>query len=85
MVLAVINLISEEKPMDSRKHISPPPEVCYFANLHKKVQTAHGSLVATIKLNRSRAFPTSHPKTLRFSWTNSGTRTEFSPFLYHRE
>lgn len=80
MVLAVIKLILEEKPIDSSKHsfFFPPLEVCYFADQHKKVQTIDGSLLATVKLNCSCTFPTSPPQK---TWTNS-TRTEFSPFSY---
>lgn len=63
MVLAVINLILEEKPTDSSKlSFFPPLEICYFPDLHKKVQTVHGSLPATVQLNHSGTFPTSPPQ-----------------------
>lgn len=77
MVLAVINLILEEKPTD-------PSKLSFrsFADLHKKVQTIDSSLLATIELNCLCTITTSPPKKLRFSWADSSTKIEFSPFLY---
>lgn len=74
-VLAAINLILEEQPMDLSKLLFfIPPEAWCSAGL----QTQHSSLLTTLN---SECFPPHPCKKLRFHWSSRNTRTHFSPHL----